>query len=196
MPPLKKARSLRPATHWGVIGELLALASSRDAQPPPTFDLSTQWDPVALRSSRPANTTDLLARGCRCHDLNYRFPEWVLRGCPLGALRFRTTTCLTSDEFIAGVRHDALFQLLSLARAAPVNRSSIFRGFIDPGEPEVFHVAAGLGPGAVCRQGHPVSHKHSTSFRSETRTAKTGSRTIHQGTIWTLPQENASLIHI
>lgn len=132
---------------WGVLGELLSMmASAHGSDPGATeIELSTHWDPLALRSSRPANANELVQRGCRCAENSYRFQKWVLHGCPLGVLRLRAGSLIeTSKAFVALMRHDALFQLLSRARAHPVNRRSLYRGFIEPDEPEFFRVAAGL----------------------------------------------------
>jgi hypothetical protein len=46
-------------------------------------------------------------------------------------------------EFRASLRHDALFELLSRARAHPINRTSIFRG-LDSKDADTFRVAACL----------------------------------------------------
>ena len=103
-----------------------------------------QWGPVALRSSRLAIPAALAARGCRCQGTACRFPEWVLRGCPLGVLRMWGGASMTPESLTAVLRHDAVFQLRSRARALPVNRSSIFRGYISEDDPDVRRGASGL----------------------------------------------------
>ena len=127
---------------WGVLGELLTMASP--ATPEPELEFSTQWDPVAQRSHRAANPQELMVRGCRCQYRDYGFGLWVLRGCPLGVMRFRPHMASSPEEFFALLRHDALFQLLSRARAHPINRSSIFRGVISVDDLRTFRVAASL----------------------------------------------------
>jgi hypothetical protein len=76
--------------------------------------------------------------------MDYRFVDWLLHGCPVGVLRFRPGADMTPEAFVAVLRHDALFQLLSRTRAHPVNRACIFRGYISEDEPESFRVAASL----------------------------------------------------
>jgi len=143
--PAKKARG-GPHHVWNVIGELLSAASAAADEQPGQLRVSTMWDPLALRAARPANAKDLVDRGCRCKDQGFRFAEWVCRGCPLGVLRLRPGISGTPQEFIALMRHDKLFELLSAARANPVARSRIFRGYISLEEPMTFRVAAGLQP--------------------------------------------------
>ena len=56
-----------------VIGELLTLALAATDAPLPELNLSTEWFPLLLWCPRPANDSDLLARGCRCRNTEYRF---------------------------------------------------------------------------------------------------------------------------
>ena len=50
----------------------------------------------------------------------------------------------TREKFVALLRHGALFQLLSRARAHPVNPPRIFRGLAAEDEPDIFRLAATL----------------------------------------------------
>ena len=86
---------------------------------------STGWDPVSLRTARPADAADLIAQGCRCGDKEYRFVQWVLCGCPAGVIRLRARLVKSAVAFVALLRHDALFQLLSWARAHPLDSSEV-----------------------------------------------------------------------
>ena len=129
---------------WGLVRELLMAASAGASQPAQQLRRSTEWEPLALRASRPANAEGLMAKGCRCRDKKYRFTEWVLRGCPLGVIRLRTKVTDTTEAFVALLRHDALFQLLSRARAHPLNSSSILRGYIGGESLHILRVAANL----------------------------------------------------
>ena len=142
-PGTAKRRSGAPPQIWGVIGELLKKAEGA-SQPVLQLERSTGWDPVALRSARCDDAEDLMARGCRCQDKDYRFVEWVLRGCPLGVIRLRNFMAKTVKGFLALLRHDALFQLLSRARAHPLTSSCILRGYIDEESPDIFRVAGSL----------------------------------------------------
>ena len=67
-----------------------------------------------------------------------------MRGCPCGVMRFRAEMPKNSAEFRASLRHDAMFELLSRARAHPINRTCIFRGLIDSKDADTFRVAACL----------------------------------------------------
>ena len=164
------------APMWGVLGELLTMAAP--AAPQPEVRFSTQWDPLEQRSHRPANPEDLMARGCRCRDMDYRFVEWVLQGCHLGVLRLRVNMASSPEQFVALLRHDALFQLLSRARAHPINPSSVFRGIIDAEDPNTFRVAASLAaPGAANDAGDwYATFKHHLAFVLRTDDLRSGIR--------------------
>jgi len=83
-----------------VVGELLAQASvGASPQPAQEMKCSTEWDPVALRSARVANPADLVAQGCRCRNLDCRFAQWVLEGCPVGVIRLRPGMADTREKF-------------------------------------------------------------------------------------------------
>ena len=70
--------------------------------------------------------------------------QWVLCGCPAGVIRLRPRLAKPAIEFVALLRHDALFQLLSRARAHPLDSSCVFSGLIDDETPDIFRVAASL----------------------------------------------------
>jgi len=128
---------------WGHMAEVVA--ASAPPVPLPELKFSTQWDPLEVRSTnRPLNPADLLARGCRCGATYYGFVELVMRGCPCGVLRFKADMPKNIAEFRASLRHDMMFELLSRARAHPINRSCVFRGLIDPKDADTFRVAACL----------------------------------------------------
>ena len=120
-------------------------ACRTDDEPQPQEELrwSTGWNPVPLRTARPADAADLIAKGCRCKK-DYRFVQWVLCGCPAAVIRLRPRLVKSAVEFVALLRHDALFQLLSRARAHPLDSSEVFRGVIDDENPDIFRVAASL----------------------------------------------------
>ena len=63
---------------------------------------------------------------------------------PCGVIRLRPSLVKSAVEFVALLRHDALFQLLSRARAHPLDSSEVFRGVIDDENPDIFRVAASL----------------------------------------------------
>ena len=73
---------------------------------------------------------------------------------------------MTPEVFTALLRHDALFQLLSHARAHPVNRSAIFRGYISSDDPDLFRVAAGLDDAGMAEAENDwhATFKHHLAF--------------------------------
>ena len=125
-----------------MVSELLTLTGM--SSPAQEVRRSTEWDPVTLRNRRAPHAEDLIAKGRRCRAKDYRFVEWIVSGCPLGILRLRANMTKTVETFVALLRHDALFQLLSRARAHPLDSTCVLRGYIDDENPDIFRVAASL----------------------------------------------------
>ena len=85
--------------------------------------------------------------------------------------------CLNAPElFTTVLRHDALFQFLSRARAHPVNHSSIFLGHISKVDPDIYRVVAGLkGIAATVHASNwSATLKHRLAFIIRTAEMKRG----------------------
>ena len=145
---VKRRRFSSPHVTWGVLGELLTMCARTPSESAGVADSdsmrSTAWNPADLRSNRPANPEDLLAKGCRCADKYYKFPQWLHHGCPVGILRPKAATDFNHnmESFLATLRHDTLFQVLSSLRVHPIWQSHVHRGVIPEDDPTAFRVAA------------------------------------------------------